>query len=207
MIDFWLVRHGETVENKQGICQGQTPGTLNEDGIAQAKMLGEFLKNENFDAYYSSDLLRTMKTTAEVTSFHPEKEIIPEPLLRERYLAAWQGNPFPKNWKEMDLPEGAETAGDLISRAEAFIKRIKEQNEGQQVFAMSHGGLIRAFWTVLHGFDHDSYYQWDAPKNTSISRFELHEDGTVKVIARNFARHLEELQVTEQGKSLSDWQL
>ena len=80
-------------------AQGQTPGTLNEDGIAQAKALGEYLKDEAFDFYYSSDLLRTMKTTQEVTKYHPEKEIIPEPLLRERYLAAWQGQPFPKGWK------------------------------------------------------------------------------------------------------------
>jgi broad specificity phosphatase PhoE len=207
MIDFWLVRHGETVENAQGICQGQTPGTLNEDGIAQAKALAEYLKNEKFDLFYSSDLLRTMKTTAEVTRFHPGKEIIPEPLLRERYLAAWQGKPFPKNWKELDLPEGAETAEDLIARAEAFIKLIKEKNEGQQVFAMSHGGLIRAFWTVLHGFDHDSYYHWDAPKNTSISRFELHEDGSVKVVARNLAEHLEQVQHEGPSPGNSDWQL
>ena len=207
MIEFWLIRHGETVENAAGICQGQTPGTLNEDGIAQAKALGEYLKDEEFDFYYSSDLLRTMKTTQEVTKYHPEKEIIPEPLLRERYLAAWQGKPFPKNWKELDLPEGAETAEDLIARAEAFIQLIKEKHDGKRVFAMSHGGLIRAFWTVLHGFDHDSYYHWDAPKNTSISRFELNDDGSVKVVARNLAEHLETVPVEVKDKSQNGWQL
>ncbi|WP_372775877.1 histidine phosphatase family protein [Mangrovibacterium sp.] len=207
MIDFWLIRHGETVENAQGICQGQTPGTLNEEGIMQAEMLGEYLKSETFDVVYSSDLLRTMKTTAEVTKFHLEKEIIAEPLLRERYLAAWQGKPFPKNWKDMDLPEGAETSDDLIARAEAFLKLIKDKHEGQKVFAMSHGGLIRAFWTVLHGFDHDSYYHWDAPKNTSISRFELNDDGSVKVVARNLAEHLELAQAENKSTNKNDWQL
>jgi len=207
MIDFWLIRHGETVENARGICQGQTPGTLNEEGILQAKAVGEFLKNEEFDVVYSSDLLRTMKTTAEITKFHPGKEILPEPLLRERYLAAWQGKPFPKGWKDMDLPEGAETSTDLIARAEKFIRQLKEKHEGQKVFAMSHGGLIRAFWTVLHGFDYDSYYHWDAPKNTSISRFELNDDGSVKVVARNLAEHLELVQVESKAKNQNGWQL
>lgn len=207
MIDFWLIRHGETVENAQRICQGQTPGTLNEEGIVQAKNLGKYLKDEKFDVIYSSDLLRTMKTTAEVAKYHPEKEIIAEPLLRERYLADWQGKPFPKNWKELDLPEGAETSEDLIARATEFIKLLKEKHQGQKVFAMSHGGLIRAFWTVLHSFDHDSYYHWDAPKNTSISRFELHPDGTVKVTARNLADHLELVPVETNAKSTADWQL
>ena len=207
MIDFWLIRHGETIENAQGICQGQTPGTLSEDGILQAKALAEYLKDEEFDVIYSSDLLRTMKTTEEVTKFHPGAKIIPESLLRERYLAGWQGKPFPKNWNEVDLPEGAETSEDLIVRARAFIQLIKEKNEGQKVFAMSHGGLIRAFWTVLHNLEDDSYYQWDAPKNTSISRFELRKDGSVKELIRNLADHLEMVEVKNKAQNTSDWQL
>lgn len=207
MIEFCLIRHGETEENARGICQGQTPGTLSEEGIQQARVLGEVFKNEAFDVLYSSDLKRTIETAAEIAKFHPEKQIIPEPLLRERYLAAWQGKPFPKNWKEMDLPEGAETSEDLIARAEAFIQLLKEKHEGQKVLAMSHGGLIRAFWTVLHGFDHDSYYHWDAPKNTSISRFELYPDGSVKVTARNLADHLEQMEEELQPKNPANWQL
>ncbi|WP_163714632.1 histidine phosphatase family protein [Mangrovibacterium lignilyticum] len=207
MIEFWLIRHGETVENAQGICQGQTPGTLNEEGILQAKAVGEYLKEEQFDVVYSSDLLRTMKTTAEITKFHPENEIIPEPLLRERYLAAWQGKPFPKNWKDLDLPEGAETSDDLIERAKKFIAILHEKHEGQKVMAMSHGGLIRAYWTVLNGLNNSEYYNWEAPKNTSISRFELYPDGTVKTIVRNLADHTKLVTVEANGKNTSDWQL
>ncbi|GET21933.1 histidine phosphatase family protein [Prolixibacter denitrificans] len=207
MIDFWLIRHGETVENAQGICQGQTPGTLSEDGMMQARALAEYLKNEEFDVIYSSDLRRTMKTTEAVLQFHPGEEIIPEPLLRERYLADWQGKPFPKNWKEMDLPEEAETSEDLIVRAKAFLSLLKEKHEGKKVFAMSHGGLIRAFWTVLHNLDNGSYSRWDAPENTSISRFGLNEDGSVNELVRNLAEHLETVPVSSKAKNKNDWQL
>ncbi len=207
MIEFCLIRHGETEENALKICQGQTPGTLTKEGILQAKAAGEFLKDEHFVAFYSSDLKRTMESAAQITQFHPELEIIPEKLLRERYLAAWQGKPFPKNWKDMDLPEGAETAEDLIVRAKQFIQLLKEKHEGQKIAAMSHGGLIRAFWTVLSGLNASDYYNWEAPKNTSISRFELFEDGTVKTVVRNQTEHLELATINLESKNKDDWQL
>ena len=37
MTKLYLVRHGETVDNAAHIMQGQTPGELNEAGIAQAE--------------------------------------------------------------------------------------------------------------------------------------------------------------------------
>ena len=37
MTKLYLVRHGETVDNKAQIMQGQTPGKLNMKGIEQAE--------------------------------------------------------------------------------------------------------------------------------------------------------------------------
>ncbi|HPX07196.1 MAG TPA: histidine phosphatase family protein, partial [Tenuifilaceae bacterium] len=37
MVEFIVLRHGETVENSQRICQGQTEGTLSERGWQQVK--------------------------------------------------------------------------------------------------------------------------------------------------------------------------
>lgn len=39
MNKIYVVRHGETDWNKNGICQGKTNISLNENGIAQAKVL------------------------------------------------------------------------------------------------------------------------------------------------------------------------
>ena len=205
MIDFWLIRHGETEENAAGICQGQTPGTLSRIGRLQAEAVGQALKDEHFDLFYSSDLRRTMESMQAVTQHHNNREIIPEPLLRERFLAGWQGQSFPKNWDMNELPEGAETAEDLIERVKAFLELISEKHKGQKIAAMSHGGLIRAFWTVLHNRDIASYTQWESPKNTSISRFKLYSDGTVETIVLNHADHLLTDDLTSKNKG--KWQL
>ena len=42
---LFLVRHGETEENQQGIMQGHMPGRLSEIGKLQAKKLALRLKN------------------------------------------------------------------------------------------------------------------------------------------------------------------
>ena len=44
-----LTRHGETIENKKGILQGQKIGTLSKKGIKQAKKLALRLKGKKID--------------------------------------------------------------------------------------------------------------------------------------------------------------
>ncbi len=205
MIDFWLIRHGETEENIKKVCQGQTPGTLTADGLMQAEKAAEALKEIKFDSFYSSDLLRTMKSAEAIAQHQKKLEVIPTQLLRERYLASMQGKPFPNNWnwEESQLPEGAETFNDLIKRVEEFIALICKNNDGERVLAMSHGGLIRAFWTVLEKQAPESYYQWDAPRNTSISRFRINGVGNYETISMNNTDHLGDF----IDKNTSAWQL
>ena len=62
MTTVYLVRHGETIDNARRIMQGQTQGQLNENGIQQAKELGQRLADVHFDAYVSSDLQRSIET-------------------------------------------------------------------------------------------------------------------------------------------------
>ena len=54
----YLVRHGETQENREGIIQGQKDTELNEVGLKQARLLGEALKDVKFSLGFSSDLKR-----------------------------------------------------------------------------------------------------------------------------------------------------
>lgn len=207
MIDLWIIRHGETFENVNTICQGQNPGTLTKKGVLQAEAVGKMLKNEEFDYFYSSDLKRTMLSMEKVIQYHPSNKIIAEPLLRERYLAAWQGKPFPKGWKNLKPPQGAETVDDLMERASAFVHHLKEKHQREKVVVMSHGGLIRALWTLLskpHGM---KYYQWEAPLNTSVTRIQLHEKKENKILFLNQVAHLDGNQGILNSENHTKWQL
>lgn len=63
----WVVRHGETQANRDGIIQGQMDVPLNEEGLRQAEIVAQALKgrlgNSGFDFAYTSDLSRAAKVS------------------------------------------------------------------------------------------------------------------------------------------------
>ena len=61
MTEVWLVRHGETSWNVEGRVQGWEDIPLNDNGIGQARALGDHLARlaqagSPIDAIYTSDL-------------------------------------------------------------------------------------------------------------------------------------------------------
>ena len=49
---LWLVRHGETQANVDGLYSGHTPTPLTERGIQQARSLGDYLQAAPFDRVF-----------------------------------------------------------------------------------------------------------------------------------------------------------
>jgi probable phosphoglycerate mutase len=60
---IYIVRHGETHENRAGIIQGQLDTKLNDAGIMQAEMLGEAMKGVKFAKAWTSDLGRASEVS------------------------------------------------------------------------------------------------------------------------------------------------
>lgn len=54
----YIVRHGQTEENRLRIIQGQLDTALNAAGLAQAKQVADALQHVSFDTAFSSDLSR-----------------------------------------------------------------------------------------------------------------------------------------------------
>lgn len=61
VVRVYIVRHGETQENRDGIIQGQRDTSLNANGEEQAWMVGEALKDAKIGVAFSSDLSRAVK--------------------------------------------------------------------------------------------------------------------------------------------------
>ena len=57
-----LIRHGETAWNRERIFRGVYDIPLNENGRAQARQVGQALKDREIQAAYSSPLSRAMET-------------------------------------------------------------------------------------------------------------------------------------------------
>ncbi len=160
---IYLIRHGETEFNRQGIVQGSGVDTsLNEKGLAQAAAFFRTYQHLDFELVVTSGLQRTHQT---VQSFldggiawvketdineiswgeHEGLPGSPERIaMYENMIGAWQsGNP------DVSLP-GGETARQLADRVGRFVEWLKIRPE-QRILVCSHGRTIRCLVTLLKG--------------------------------------------------------
>lgn len=158
----YLVRHGQTDWNAQGITQGQTDVPLNSEGTKQAQTLGQNLKDIKFDAVFSSDLIRA-KRTAGIITLERKMAIETTHLLRERRYGKLDGKPyqlmqeFHNTWENLSKKERVqykpykdyETDEEIISRFITFLRETAVVYLDKTILIVSHGGIMRVLLNHL----------------------------------------------------------
>lgn len=87
---IYLVRHGQTEWNEQGLILGQSESSLTKLGLEQVRNLRDVLKNIHFEAIFSSDLERALKT-AEIIAQERILVVKTSKLLREKRMGKYEG--------------------------------------------------------------------------------------------------------------------
>ena len=193
-----FVRHGETEANVTDRLQGQSDTPLNAQGLAQADLVAERLKDEPFDVIFSSDLSRALVTAKKIAAGRP---VIPVKELREWHFGRWQG----MLWKEIlcdyseeillfksgspdfEPPEG-ESAGRFLERAEKFMDMLKSEYAGKRILCVSHGGFIKQTLKVVLGLR--TFRRLPACENTAICRYAAKEEDFWQLVCWNDTSHL-----------------
>ena len=155
-----LVRHGETDGNAGSLAQGHYDASLNEKGRAQAKLLGERLKDWRFDAVYSSDSTRTLQTAEPLLKLRPELYIETTPSIREKFYGdcenySWQQlrDEYPDIFARILDPAigsdvrfpGGETDREHMQRVAEFLSEtLDAHDDDANILVFSHGGSIKA---------------------------------------------------------------
>jgi probable phosphoglycerate mutase len=171
MTKIGIIRHGTTAWNKEGRAQGSSDIPLDNEGLSQARALGERLSMEHWDVIYSSNLLRA-KQTAEIVGNHfGINNIIFDTRLREIGGGQIEGtteeervSKWGSNWRELDL--GIESKEEGTSRALSFIEDIASKHIDKNILVVSHGSLIR---NLLKGLLPHVNTE-ERLKNTSLTR-------------------------------------
>lgn len=175
-----VVRHGETVSNREGRWQGHQDGVLNGAGREQASRLAASLPP--LDVLYSSPLSRAADTAAAIADTQG-LQVRPEPRLKEIGFGAWEGMTraeiiaaFPDEYA--DFLEGTDAvrggngetfAGVRIRMAES-LGEIVARHPGAKVGVVSHGGVTRAWATEILGIPYEHRNRLWILANTGYAR-------------------------------------
>ena len=160
-----IIRHGQSIGNKERIILGHTDLDLSELGYKQADCTAEHLKNEKIDIIYSSDLKRAYNTALPHAKMRG-LEVKASQNLREMYVGAWENqktddiitkwgremyeNDWFGNFGTFTFPEG-ESIVDGGVRFYNEVKAIAEDNVGKTILIAAHAAVIRAFWAKISG--------------------------------------------------------
>jgi len=173
---LYLMRHGQTLFNLRRKVQGWCDSPLTELGINQAKVAGEYFKDNNivFDSAYSSTSERACDTLEQVTDI---------PYTRVRGLKEWNFGRFEGESEDLNpkLPYGdffvqfgGEGEMELRDRVSATLLEIMNKEEHEVVLAVSHGAACRGFMRKwAHTSDVD---QKERLGNCCILKFEYEND-------------------------------
>ncbi len=187
-----LTRHGETIENREGIIQGQLGGKLSELGTGQAKKLALRLSNEKIDVIYSSDLKRASDTAKEIIKYHPKVSVHYIKELRERDLGIFQGKKVSEiEWSED--AEGMEPHHSVSQRAKKILDKAYRLHHGKTVLFVAHGAFNTRLIEIIEGrtYSKEEFNKkLSEQTNTSVSIFEIREDKNHKVRLLNCVKHL-----------------
>lgn len=156
MTTILLIRHGQSLANRNGIFVGQLDYPLSDLGKQQAELTADYVaKHYAVDRIYSSDLSRAYHT-GKALADRLGLEITMDKRLREMYIGDWEGQMMDEleaSGDEMyhiwqtdvgmaQCPNG-ENPQDVLDRVTEAVEDILRENEGKTVAVATHATLIR----------------------------------------------------------------
>lgn len=199
-LELYLVRHGQSKGNVNAFTPEDAEKEINDPhltelGIMQAKKAGRYLQNVEFDACYSSALIRTVQTANEIMNFQKEKKTLNVlPLVTEVGVRP----PFPgrtieeirEGCETAKVAEGFENAEKLViysthEEEEALYERATEAigylrskyNKGEKVLVAGHAAFNTVMIFHIMGYKASPVFDIEI-SNTGITHVIFYKEGT-----------------------------
>jgi broad specificity phosphatase PhoE len=155
---IYIVRHGESLANRNDMCGGNTP--LTQVGIEQAKVTKTLLSVVHFDDAFSSDFERAVDTAAIIYG-HAIPMQNQLPAFRERNFGSLENEPnaawmvIKDAWEEKyaalpfeqrcryEYADDIESDGTLCDRVMAGLQVLATKHPGKTLLVASSAGPVR----------------------------------------------------------------
>jgi probable phosphoglycerate mutase len=184
---LYLVRHGETDWNTQGIFRGLSDIPLNARGKTQAQALGRCFAGVPIRAIHASKLARALETARGIAGGQESEKILyAEDGLADINRGEWAGlthrqakEKFPElydKWfaapQEVCFPGGG-CLNEVMSKARGTVDRIMDGTSGSSLVVVTHHVVIRALLCSLLDLDLSNFRRFEVfPASVSELRFE-----------------------------------
>ncbi len=203
-----LVRHGESVANRERRMQGRLDSPLTEKGARQAEAIAERVAQDApISAVYSSPLLRALETARTIG-----RRVGHDPVTLDDLMEQDIGDATGMSWEEFEHTwpaaahalesgdrdarwPGGESRRDVAVRAARVMDLITSQQPFGTVVVVSHGGTLR--WAVAHLMSGTPFAHPDHRfDNCAITEVVLGAGGPA-IACANDSSHLAEIEEEE----------
>ncbi|WP_370552915.1 adenosylcobalamin/alpha-ribazole phosphatase [Edwardsiella tarda] len=170
-MELYLVRHGQTQANLDGVYCGRSNLPLTAQGQLQAQAVAHQLQGVTFDVAYASRLLRTQQTLrpiiGEQGAFHvhaglDEMDFGDWELRHHRDLAREQSAAYQAwcdDWRHAAPPQG-ESFTAFSARVTATLDELVARHAGQRVLLVAHQGVLALLCAHLLGMAADQMWHF-----------------------------------------------
>ena len=203
MTSIYLVRHGQTAWNKEEIFRGRTDVPLDETGLKQAELVGEYFQGMEIDAIYSSPLSRALQTAQKIAQFNDLK-VQPLPGIIDMSFGKWEGRPHQeirekdsktyRQWVEephlVRLP-GGESLDDVRVRAMAALEEVMRKHPEKTLVLVSHRVICKVLICAILNLDNSHF--WQITQDTTAINLIQYRKGKYILSLMNETCHLKSL--------------
>lgn len=158
---LWLVRHGQTQANVDGLYSGISETPLTELGLTQAQAVGSMLGQVAFEKVLCSELGRAQHTTQLILQ-QRQIPVVTEPRLNEMNFGDWEMRhhrdlqrldaenyaAWCNDWQNV-IPKNGEGFQIFSQRVSEFARALSSQTEAENILIVSHQGVLSLLIATL----------------------------------------------------------
>lgn len=167
---IYIVRHGETLWNKEEVFRGRKDVPLNETGKKQAQLTGRYFSDKHVAMILTSPLARALETAHEIGEASGAP-IVTVDELTDMNFGVWEGlalqeveKSYPEEletWRKTPQKfhaRNGESLGDIRRRATKALKKIPPDEGGTSV-VVTHRVLCKIITLYAIGISNKHF--WD----------------------------------------------
>jgi broad specificity phosphatase PhoE len=200
MLTLYITRHGETKWNTEKRMQGWSDSSLTENGVKNAILLGNRLKDIEFDAIHTSPSQRTI-ITANLIKGDRKIPLILDDQLKEINMGIWGGETLadlkdnypeqfdffwnaPHQYKSIN----GEDFFEVKKRVSKALKMIQDKYSSGNILLVTHSVVIKVLLAIFKELPIEKIWEPPFIYDTSLTVVEMVND-TAQIVLEGDLMH------------------